>query len=37
MDKYIDFELPDGYGNMVSVSETLKNNNVWVFFYRGNW
>lgn len=37
MQKFIDFTLPDGYGNSITLSEGLKDNNLLLFFYRGKW
>lgn len=37
MRKYVDFTLSDGYGDTFTISETLKSNNVLLFFYRGKW
>lgn len=37
MKKITDFTLQDGYGNNFNLRESLKEANVFLFFYRGNW
>lgn len=37
MDKYINFNLLNENSDTISIAETLKNHNVWLFFYRGRW
>ncbi len=37
MDRFKDFTLQDGYGNTFTLSETIANSNVLLFFYRGKW
>lgn len=37
MQKFIDFNLPDSNGEYTKLSEVLKESNVWLFFFRGNW
>ena len=36
-DKIIDFELPDGNGNMVKLSSLLEKGPVFLNFVRGRW
>ena len=36
-DKAIDFTLPDGEGNLVSLSQALNQQHVLLIFYRGDW
>lgn len=37
MQKFVDFQLPDGYGNQIVLSEMLQKGPVLLLFYRGLW
>ncbi len=37
MQKFVDFSLPDGYGNDVTLSQVLQDGPALLLFYRGMW